>query len=611
MLLSLGLFVQCAAPGRGGEAPAAGKQVAPGVVSNQDAEGRRVLSVGKLELADRTPQPESPPGDVRPEENRRGFILYKRPASDGVFRHSAPKAGERVKELRITLARGETRHVQFAVYALRDLGTTRAEIAGLRGVGDRGPFPGSVTASPLRLGLWRNYWNPHVTERGKLIGQPGEAAEIAARESRAFWVAASVPEDGDAGSWIGELTLRTASGASASLPLTVEVLPFELAPGMWWGVYYYPRHNRNTARDFADMRAHGVSSMLVCPPGHQDPVLEREGDRVIASFPVADRLMAELKAQGFRGPVAYYPRLLSPRLLQLFDRVDGERFKQATYYGQPCVRFRAEDYPEDMKRVLRDVFGQMVQHAGEANWPEVLWYLVDEPGAAAESMELEWARLELPLFRAACPGERTLCTAYRPATVEELGPYLDVWVVDIWHLAGEDSNARYRELATKAGAEMWGIRWLCQYNTYLFPRYYAGMGPLKLGLDGMTEWTYYGAAGLGDGYDQLRNKEGCHYAYVDADGSLLSTTTWEAVREGINDARYVATLRQFIRRAEASADPGALARAATARKRLKAILADLPWGAGKLVSEAKLDDIRGRVTAEILGLIATGAGSKP
>ena len=613
MLLSMGVLAHCAAPTPRvpGNAPVTGKQVAPGVVEKRGAEGRRVLTVNGVHLVDRTPEPDPAPEDLRPDERHRGFVVYQRPASDGVFRHSAPRAGERVRELRIAVARGETRHVQFAVYAVRDIGRTEAAIGNLRGPDGHGALANAVSISPLRLGLWRDYWDPHVVERGKLVSRPGTPARIAAGESRAFWVAVCVPESAAAGSWESELVLRSESGGSASLPLTVEVLPFQLTPGMWWGVYYYPAYNPNTPRDFADMHAHGVNSMLVCPPGHQDPVLRRDGDRVIASFPVADKLMSELKAEGFHGPLAYYPRLLSSRVLQLFDRVDGERFRAGDYYGQPCVHFRAADYPGDLKRVLQDVFRQMVRHAREADWPEVLWYLVDEPGATGRDMELEWARLELPLFRTACPGERTLCTAYRPATVEELGPYLDVWVVDVWHLAGADSNATYRKLAREHGAELWGIRWLCQYNTYLFPRYYAGMAPLKLGLDGMTEWTYYGAAGCGDGYDQLRDKEGCHYAYVDADGHLLSTVTWEAVREGINDGRYVATLRRLIQQARTSGDPKAAEHAATAEETLRQILTELPWGPGKLVPETKLDEIRGRVTAEILRLLATGARLRP
>jgi len=183
---------------------------------------------------------------------------------------------------------------------------------------------------------------------------------------------------------------------------------------------------------------------------------------------------------------------------------------------------------------------------------------------------------------------------------------VDVRVVDMWKLAGEEANRAHRLSVETSGDELWGIRWLCQHNTYLFPRYYAGMGPVKLRLDGMTEWTYYGAASLGDGYDQLRSKEGCHYAYVGEDGQLLSTTTWEAVREGINDARYVATLRKLIEQAKQSGAAEQVALANEAEAALAPVLEQLPWDAGKTVPEVRLDEIRRLLSAQIVRLLEGG-----
>jgi len=284
-------------------------------------------------------------------------------------------------------------------------------------------------------------------------------------------------------------------------------------------------------------------------------------------------------------------------VLQLFNRVDGNTFKATTYYGQAAVSYKAEDFPEDLKPVMRDLYQQMVDHASEANWPEILWYLVDEPSPG--SMEMEWAKVEYSLFAEACPEARRLCTAYSQDIAKAIGVPLDVRVADLWRI---EPNAVKQ--AAQEGSEIWGIRWLCQYNTYGFPRHYAGFGLDKLGLTGFTEWTYYGAP-LYSPYQQLRNPQGCFYAYTDEQGQLLTTITWEAVQEGIDDSRYIATLRELITRARTLEAPRLKALANQAELALENIINQIPEKPA-ILPEPKLDQMRASLSREIIRLMRAG-----
>ena len=576
-------------------------ELASGVVEKVYPDGRRTIVVGGQELADRTPPPQPKPSadDLDPDELQRGFVLYSRAASDQAFRRSAPKLDERVKALSTAVSLGEKRHVQFAVYALKDLG--RVDVSAGPLVDSNGQVlpADALVVRPVRIGFWQNYWDRWFQEAPKLIDAPDSPAEAAEGESQQFWVTVHVPPSARPGAYQTTLTVSAAHGGSAELTLAVEVLPFQLAEGMWWGIYYYPTFNENTPRDFADMKAHGVNAMLVCPPGNREPVLERQGDKVVASFPTTDKAMAELKRQGFREPIAYYPRMLSCRILRMFGRIDGDKIKDFRYYGQLSASYKAEDFPDDLEPVLADVFQQMVRHAEEANWPETLWYLVDEPGAAAgHENELEWAKIEYPLFRNACPDQRTLCTAYAQNVIDQIGA-VDVRVCDLWRI-----DEQYLASAQAQNAQVWPIRWLCQYNTYLFPRQFAGLSLAKLGVTGFTEWTYYGAP-LYDPYEQLRSKQGCNYAYVNKEGQLLTTLTWEAVQEGIDDGRYVATLRKLIDMAATSDEAATRALVGSADKALEAILAEVPAGTG-LASEAVIDELRAKLAGQIVRLLDAG-----
>ena len=576
-------------------------QLADGIVQKVYPDDRRTIVVGGNELADRTPAPDAPPAtsDLSHDELERGFVLYRRASSDQVFRRSAPKPDERVTELATSISLGETRHVQFAVYALKDLGQVSVAAGPLTDSNGHTLPLDALTIRPVRVGLWQNYWNRWFQEAPKLIDSPDSTADAAQGESQQFWVTANVPESAMSGKYQGKFTISTAGGCVAELAINVQVLPFKLADGMWWGIYYYPTFNANTPRDFADMKAHGVNSMLICPPGNREPVLERKGDKVIASFPATDKAMAELQRQGFRGPIAYFPRMLSCRILRMFGRIDGKKITDLRYYGQLSASYKAEDFPDDLKPVLADVFKQMVRHAKEANWPEILWYLVDEPGAAAgHANELEWAKIEYPLFRNACPDQRTLCTAYAQNVIDQIGA-VDVRVCDLWRI-----DEQYLASAQAQNAQVWPIRWLCQYNTYLFPRQFAGLSLAKLGVTGFTEWTYYGAP-LYDPYEQLRSKQGCNYAYVNKEGQLLTTLTWEAVQEGIDDGRYVATLRKLIDMAATSDEAATRALVGSADKALEAILAEVPAGTG-LASEAVIDELRAKLAGQIVRLLDAG-----
>ena len=54
-------------------------------------------------------------------------------------------------------------------------------------------------------------------------------ADIPARSLQQFWLTARIPADAAAGDYSGVVELSTAEGESVTLPLSVRVLPFELA----------------------------------------------------------------------------------------------------------------------------------------------------------------------------------------------------------------------------------------------------------------------------------------------------------------------------------------------------------------------------------------------
>lgn len=214
-------------------------------------------------------------------------------------------------------------------------------------------------------------------------------------------------------------------------------------------------------------------------------------------------------------------------------------------------------------------------------------------------MEMEWAKLEFKLFAEVSPQEKLFCTAYSQGVVDAIGVPLSARSCDLWRLGPQDV-AR----AEKENSQLWAIRWLCQHNTYRFPRHYAGLGLDKIGLHGYTEWTYYGAPRY-EPYKQLRNVRGCYYAYTDEQGNLLSTITWEGVQEGINDSRYVATLRHLIETARKSPKKENQALAESAQMTLDRILADIA-PRPETEPQHRLAEIRALIAHQIMEFVHVG-----
>ena len=99
-----------------------------------------------------------------------------------------------------------------------------------------------------------------------------------------------------------------------------------------------------------------------------------------------------------------------------------------------------------------------------------------------------------------------------------------------------------------------------------------------------------------------------NYAYVNKQGNLLSTTTWEGVQEGINDSRYVAMLRHLIETARKSDKQENQSLADSAQMTLDRILADIV-PKNDTESQRRLDELRALVARQIMRFVHIGVST--
>jgi hypothetical protein len=104
-----------------------------------------------------------------------------------------------------------------------------------------------------------------------------------------------------------------------------------------------------------------------------------------------------------------------------------------------------------------------------------------------------------------------------------------------------------------------------------------------------------------DGGAHREGKDAC-IAYPTPDGkALVPTLQWEGLREGVDDYRYLATLRTLIERAKREGRGVETAR--QAETELKAVVEKMPWNCRPGgATTADLDRCRDRIIDQILAV---------
>lgn len=347
------------------------------------------------------------------------------------------------------------------------------------------------------------------------------ALDVASRTTRRFWLTVHVPQDARPGTYHSEIVIgRTVTqvgpdlGRSVALRVLkykVSVLPIRLATavetGMAFFMYnntaYYPKElitPKYQQRVLADLREHGMTTatLYVYPT-----VKEGQVDLTVAA----------------------------DRDLSFKQWMDLLKEAGLPANGLPVIWLGAENYSADVwKAVLEERIRQ--------EWPEVVFYAVDEPGEEDRNVRVRAFMEKFDTFRKQNPQYNVSVTTAigSPLGVQTVGHHYDLWIGCMGQETGESSLIAASRMK---GKKLW------TYDCMLAPvdaemdRYYFGVWAWVSGVRGCSHWAYY------DGGPRLS------YVYPTPQ-EIIPTIGWEAVREGIDDYRYLFTLKQLADAARAA-----------------------------------------------------------
>ncbi|HUU81660.1 MAG TPA: dockerin type I domain-containing protein, partial [Acidobacteriota bacterium] len=393
------------------------------------------------------------------------------------------------------------------------------------------------------------------------------AVEVQAQKTAFFWITLHPPVDAAPGFYSGTVELQSGTGSKV-LALQCEILPFILEETSI-KLATYPYRTDLPQKVFLDMKEHGLDGIWL-PWGNVGPIkVTNVEDKLALDFSILDSTMQKFQASGMKGPVQLQ---LGSSCLTLYENSLASAFGLPIdeYHADMVVNgeiwvseeIRAAEISPELDSLFVEGLRQIYDH-WNANYPEIeLTMMIYDEQA---QFFLERHRNRYNLLKTVMPYIRVDGTCMDFVMfAEQLKDQCDIFVQHGDILAT-------LKLARETGKDVW----IAGYPTLRDARtgqvsltaVHASrnlMGLMAWAAEAEVAWFWaFNWWGLPDQDSHIMI-----YPYPEPDDSLwyvwdgsrrvpldalefMSSTPWEAVREGWDDLRYLATAEKVISEAGA------------------------------------------------------------
>lgn len=526
------------------------------------ASGKPVLPRVRLSYAWKFQEPASayrctPPQHATAET---GLIVLPKNWVDDTDPGNLPSPGP--ARLELTASPGEQEPATFLIVAEQPLRNVTLQVTELRS--ERGSLPAEkiamrrVVRSPMR----RMYTaKPSDTEIVSRFLPRWQNLDIPAGEFREAWLQFDLPDDLPSGVYLGSAAVSHDHGRTI-LPIRLEVLPIHLRnhPGKALASYYsmsrkLPDQAR-VLRELRDLRAHGVRH-LVTAVGIR---YEDHGGKICARFEEIQDALGLLRQAGFAGGTMVFETGF-PTLARMLGHEDmGKNGNGASLTGDPVFQQAAAEAMQQWVALQQQTpdFRLCLSHLDEV--------------FASRSLLDQYLRLSQAARQV--PEARLYITFHTRSDADdglrrELDPFMDLrchhgYTFEHWLARGHTMDEYAAELRA-SGDESWfyhnarGTYWTAEWSRiingiYLWASPFAAHCP----------WTYQdyfdNPFDDTDGPESKGHDWGLSFPGPIDPADLVPTRCYEAMREGGDDLRYLATLEHWIAHArggQSSAAQGA------------------------------------------------------
>jgi hypothetical protein len=464
---------------------------------------------------------------AKSKQKAKEYVIFQKSYLERVYPDTQPKAVELITEISTEISRNEAKPVTFSIRSHQDLGRVKISITQLKD--KRGQASNvhvqfgavnqltEVAREEVKKNIVYYRYAPKIIEDKEVI--------VPQNHTQTYWLTIKANTETIPGDYYGRIKIIPHSSKQTEIPVHVKVLPLELTDtdkqyGMMMDYAFYELDNdiwtekdreilqKRGTEIYRDMRDHGMT--IVYPHSHFYYKVDKNGE------PILNSLKASLEAYkklNFPGPFCWY-------------------FGHLLQTAKPKHPGSILNYDEEVaKRRLRDILSRFEVMAKELGITKdkLIVQLVDEPDP--DQKERTQAGKELHEV-AKILGFRTLITR----------PWTDVDVICTGIPDNEKQALQLRNIAKE---------WWIYPNSALtgknlsFTRYVFGFGAWRWGVDGVVPWTYQMSQGSNGGPFTVLDGPEIMVAYPGVNGPIAAPT-WEVIREGINDYKYVYLLEKLI-----------------------------------------------------------------
>ena len=337
-----------------------------------------------------------------------------------------------------------------------------------------------------------------------------------------FWLTVHVPDHAKAGDYRGQVIVRSAGAPDARLTLDLRVLPFRLAPSpLVYSIYYRSK---------------------LSPDGRPTITSEYKSEEQFLTE------LKDMKAHGVEYPSNYqgFNELLLRRVMELRDEArlpKGPFFSLGINTGSTAEPSKLAAKQAEVKKWL-----ELIREYG---YGELYVYGRDEAkGERLRAQRQAWRAVQEA-------GAKTFVAGYRK-TFEEMGGLLNCLVFARW--PDPEEAKKFHGV---------GSQIFCYANPQVGveePETYRrnfGLVLWQAGFDGAMDYAYqHSFSHIWNDFDNAKYRD--HVFAYPTENGVIGTLAWEGFREGVDDVRYVATLKRAIRESEQKGEKLDLCRRAKA-----------------------------------------------
>lgn len=446
-------------------------------------------------------------------DRERGFIGWTPQWMTLLYPNSVPTAAVVKRPCTAFATPGEYEPVVVALRALQPLQGVKLVVGDLEGPsGSRLPAAAwdvrTVKCWPQRKG---SSWTTEYQVMPELL-EPAVPFDLKADTTREFWLTVKVPDSARPGDYRGPVTVTAAGGKRWQTTLRLRVLPFKLADpervvGMYWRDTGQPPAVLD--KQIRDMVAHGVRAVTI----GQAPEISGVDGKLVVNTDKLRAFLRHLRQLGLRGPIPY----------------------NETYLSQIKRAVPALDPDEGYVQVIT----ALEKVSTDPTALKLLYYPVDEIGGDDKRGELA---NHLCGLVARVPGATSYITVNNYASGEKWGDTFEIWCGNVDYTVAQEQKL----LASGKRYMRYGSSYV---NDCRQSRNNCGLGFYKRPAEAMYFWHYQCVTV--DPFNDLDGdaRDWCA-AYPGPDGTPIPTMDWESHREGIDDMRYVATLKHLAAQAQ-------------------------------------------------------------